>query len=158
MNRVKKYLHILEHKTIQGDQNNRSFVFDYPHFKLKNFVGKFNKAIYISRKRFFNEIKDIVFGYGDSRFPDKYSMILIENIIVRFVSFIIIKTSFVSSIRLSKRPVFEDILFIIRKDPSKTKRLIYLIKMKKIIEKLVKQTKTSNQIPQELISNCKKPS
>lgn len=158
MNRVKIYMRNLKNKAVQGDQINGGFDFNYPHFRLKNFVGKFNKASLISKRRFFNEIKDIMFGYGDSRFPDKNSIILIENIIIRFISLIVIKISFASSLRLSKRPLFEDILFIIRKNPSKTKRIIYLIKMKKIIEKLVKQTKTSNQISQEIISNCKKPS
>jgi len=99
---------------------------------------------------------EIVYAYGDFRITDKNVVRLIENSIVKFVSLIIIRVNFVSFLRLSKRPMFEDVLFIIRKNPSKTKRVIYLIKMKEVIEKLVKQTKNSNQVPKEIISRCKK--
>lgn len=109
-----------------------------------------------SKKKFFNEIKEIVYAYADCRVVDKNVVNFIENSIVKFVSLIVIKVNFVSFLRLSKRPMFDDVLFIIRKNPSKTKRIIYLIKMKEVIEKLVKQTKNSNQIPKEIISNCKK--
>ena len=96
-----------------------------------------------------------MFGYGDSRYPNKNSIWFIEKLIINFVSIIVTKINLLSFIRLSKRPVFEDLLFIIRKDPSKTKRIVYLIKMKEIIEKLVKQTKNSSQVPKDIISKCK---
>ena len=98
----------------------------------------------------------MIFGYGDSKYPNKESMIFVENLIVNFVSIIVVKINVISFLKLSRRPLFEDILFIIRKDPSKAKRIIYLIKMKSIIEKLVKQTRNSNQIPHEIISRFKK--
>ena len=98
----------------------------------------------------------MIFGYGDSKYPNKESMIFVENLIVNFVSIIVVKINAISFLKLSRRPLFEDILFIIRKDPSKAKRIIYLIKMKSIIEKLVKQTRNSNQIPHEIISRFKK--
>jgi len=157
MNRAIKYLTILENKINGCNKNDKCFVFKYPLFKLQNFNRKFDRKINPKRK-FLNEIKELIFGYGDSRFPDKSSISLIENIIIRFVSIIVVKINFISSLRMSKRPMFEDILFIIRKSPSKTKRIIYLIKMKKVIEKLVKQTKASNQVPKEIISHCKKHS
>lgn len=158
MNRATKYLTILENKMNRCNQSDKCVVFKYPFFKLQKFNRKFDKKSINLKRKFLNEIKEILFGYGDSRFPDKNSISLIENIIIKFVSIIVVKINFISSLRLSKRPMFEDILFIIRKSPSKTKRVIYLIKMKKVIEKLVKQTKASNQVPKEIISHCKKHS
>lgn len=108
------------------------------------------------KKKFLNEIKEILFGYGDFRCPTKDAVRFIENLIVKFVSNLVIKVNFISFLRLSKRPVFQDILFLIRKNPFKAKRILYLIKMKEIIEKLVKQTKNANQIPKEIINKCKK--
>lgn len=157
MERAGKYLEMLKIKNQNYCQLKISPVLRYHIFRQQRFCEKLNKNDFKFKKNFLNEIKEVVFGYGDSRYPDKDLISFIEKLIVRFVSIMVIKINFLSFLRLSKRPVFRDILFTIRKDPSKTKRIVYLIKMKEIIEKLVKQTKNSNQIPKEIISKCKKP-
>jgi hypothetical protein len=156
MDRIKRYLEITNFKEKDYNLAKRNNLFNYCFFRAKKLSKKFEKAKIASKKKFFNEIKEITYAYADCRVIDKNVVHFIENSIVKFVSLIVIKVNFVSFLRLSKRPMFEDVLFIIRKNPSKTKRIIYLIKMKEVIEKLVKQTKNSNQVPKEIISNCKK--
>ena len=156
MDRLKRYLEITDFKENNYNLVKKNNLLNYYFFRTQKLNKKFKKAKGAFKKKFFNEIKEIVYAYGDFRITDKNVVRFIENSIVKFVSLIIIKVNFVSFLRLSKRPVFEDVLFIIRKNPSKTKRVIYLIKMKEIIEKLVKQTKNSNQVPKEVILRCKK--
>ena len=156
IDRIKRYLDITYLKKNDYNLVKNNDILYYYFFRAQKFYKNFNKAKGAFKKKFFNEIKEIVYAYGDFRITDKNVVRLIENSIVKFVSVITIRVNFVSFLRLSKRPMFEDVLFIIRKNPSKTKRVIYLIKMKEVIEKLVKQTKNSNQVPKEIISRCKK--
>lgn len=156
MDRIKRYLEITKLKEKDYNLSKRNNLLNYCFFRTKKLRKKFKKAKIVFKKKFFNEIKEIVYAFADCRVIDKNIVHFIEKSIVKFVSLIVIKVNFVSFLRLSKRPMFDDVLFIIRKNPSKTKRIIYLIKMKEVIEKLVKQTKNSNQIPKEIISNCKK--
>jgi len=156
MDKANRYLEILKINKLKYYQSKRNCIVNYKFLRLQTFHQKLNKAKLIFKKKFINEIKEIMFGNGDSKSPDKNAMEFIENLIVKFVSFTVIKVNFISFLKLSKRPVFQDILFIIRKNPFKTKRIIYLIRMKEIIENLVKQTKNANQIPKEIISKCKK--
>ena len=156
MDKTIKYLKILEFKENKYKRIKNYTVLKYSFFRIQRFFKKIKKIKLILKKKFINEIKEMIFGYGDSKYPNKESMIFVENLIVNFVSIIVVKINAISFLKLSRRPLFEDILFIIRKDPSKAKRIIYLIKMKSIIEKLVKQTRNSNQIPHEIISRFKK--
>ena len=155
MDKIIRYLDIIKFEKFRYKQIKKSSFLCYCLLGLRSFYKKMNKTKIIFKKKFLTEIKEVMFGYGDSRTPNKEVIKFIENSIIKFVSIIVVKVNFVSFLRLSRRPVFEDILFIIRKNPCKTKRIIYLIRMKEIIEKLVKQTKNSNQIPRELISKCK---
>ena len=157
MERVEKYLRILKFKKDYYKKIKKKPILKYNFFRIQIFFKKLNKIKFNFKKKFLSEIKEMVFGFGDSFYPDKDTIQFIENLIVKFVSITMVKANFFSFLRLSKRPVFRDILFIIRKDPSKTRRILYLIKMKEIIEKLVKETKNSNQIPKDIISKCKKP-
>ena len=155
MDRTNKYLEILKFKEQKFTRIKKIPLLKYFFLRFKNFLKKIKKTQIFLKKSFLNEIKELMFGYGDSRYPNKNSIWFIEKLIINFVSIIVTKINLLSFIRLSKRPVFEDLLFIIRKDPSKTKRIVYLIKMKEIIEKLVKQTKNSSQVPKDIISKCK---
>jgi hypothetical protein len=155
MDRTNKYLEILKFKEQKFTRIKKIPLLKYFFLRFQNFLKKIKKTQIFLKKSFLNEIKEIMFGYGDSRYPNKNSIWFIEKLIINFVSIIVTKINLLSFIRLSKRPVFEDLLFIIRKDPSKTKRIVYLIKMKEIIEKLVKQTKNSSQVPKDIISKCK---
>jgi len=83
-------------------------------------------------------------------------MQFIENLIVKFVSNLVIKVNFISFLRLSKRPVLQDILFLIRKTPFKVKRILYLIKTDENNKKLFKQNPKGRQIPKEILNKCKK--
>jgi hypothetical protein len=157
MERATKYLEILKIKNQNYCQLKISPVLRYHIFRLQRLCKKLNKNDFKFKKFFLNEIKDVMFGYGNSRYPNKDSIKFVEKLIVQFVSIIVIKINFLSFLRLSKRPVFGDILFTIRKDPSKTKRIVYLIKMQHELAELLKQTKNSNQISKEVILKCKKP-
>jgi len=156
MDKANRYLDILKIKKYKYYQFRKNSILNYQFFRLQTFQRKLINTGQTSKKKFFKEfISDMLTGYGDfSKKTD--AMQFIENLIVKFVSNLVIKVNFISFLRLSKRPVLQDILFLIRKTPFKVKRILYLIKTDENNKKLFKQNPKGRQIPKEILNKCKK--
>ncbi|KAK3754854.1 hypothetical protein QZH41_011346, partial [Actinostola sp. cb2023] len=89
---------------------------------------------------FQNEIQSMMYAFGDSRRPSPDSATLIEEIVHQQMSSVIIRAAEVTNMRGGRFMSMEDILFLMRRDKDKLKRLIKYLTFKDLKNKTQKQT------------------
>lgn len=89
---------------------------------------------------FQNEILSMMYAFGDSRKPSTESAILIEQIVHSQMANMVVRAAEVTNMRGGRFMSVEDIIFLMRKDKEKLKRLIRYLNFKEIKNKSQKQT------------------
>mmetsp|Transcript_66602 Transcript_66602/g.158865 ORF Transcript_66602/g.158865 Transcript_66602/m.158865 type:complete len:165 (+) Transcript_66602:43-537(+) len=134
----------------------------YPFFFLKskkkylflreqNFNLRLYKFGFLKKKFLTNEIIEMMYGFGDSDKPLKNSVFEIEKIVISFVTKIMLKISHISFCKLGKRPWAEDLLFLLRNCSRKIHKVVYLLKMKYVIEDIMNANKPTRIFGKKMV-------
>ncbi|XP_015773174.1 PREDICTED: transcription initiation protein SPT3 homolog [Acropora digitifera] len=89
---------------------------------------------------FQSEIQSMMYAFGDSRKPSSESATLIEQIVHSQMSNMVVRAADVTNMRGGRFMSVEDIIFLLRKDKEKLKRLIRFLNFKELKNKSQKQT------------------
>ncbi|KAL9969595.1 hypothetical protein ACROYT_G021827 [Oculina patagonica] len=89
---------------------------------------------------FQSEILNMMYAFGDSRKPSTESASLIEEIVHSQMASMVVRAADVTNMRGGRFMSVEDIIFLMRKDKEKLKRLIKYLNFKDIKNKTQKQT------------------
>lgn len=84
---------------------------------------------------FTTELRSMMYGFGDALAPRADSVHLMEEIVLMYIEAVVCKTTEVAQSYRRERPDVCDIMFVIRKDRRKLKRVRYLLEMKAEIQK-----------------------
>jgi hypothetical protein len=138
--------------------NNKNFPFFFLKSKKKylflreqNFNLRLFKFGFLKKKFFNNEIVEMMYGFGDTDKPLKNSVFEIEKIIIGFIIKIILKISHISFCKLGKRPWVEDLLFLLRNCSRKINKVVYLLKMKYLIENIMNKHKPTRIFGKKIV-------
>ncbi|XP_068698842.1 transcription initiation protein SPT3 homolog isoform X1 [Montipora capricornis] len=89
---------------------------------------------------FQSEILSMMYAFGDARKPSSESATLIEQIVHSQMSNMVVRAAEVTNMRGGRFMSVEDIIFLLRKDKEKLKRLIRFLNFKEMKSKSQKQT------------------
>ncbi|CAH3035361.1 unnamed protein product [Pocillopora meandrina] len=89
---------------------------------------------------FQSEILNMMYAFGDSRKPSTESALLIEEIVHSQMASLVVRAAEVTNMRGGRFMSVEDIIFLMRKDKEKLKRLIKYLNFKDVKSKTQKQT------------------
>jgi len=144
INRVTKYLSMLNFKLKNFELIDSIKIAKFKYFSRFNFMQKILINRIMKKKNLYNEITEVVFGFGDNQFPIKKLISIMEKSVVRYVLKIVSLISYISYWRSSKRPSINDLFFLLRTKHSKLMRIRYLLNMKFLIENIMGSSKTKN--------------
>ncbi|XP_073254978.1 transcription initiation protein SPT3 homolog isoform X1 [Porites lutea] len=89
---------------------------------------------------FQSEILNMMYAFGDSRKPSTQSATLIEEIVHSQMASLVVRAAEVTNMRGGRFMSVEDIIFLMRKDKEKLRRLIRYLNFKDMKNKSQKQT------------------
>lgn len=101
------------------------------------------------RKRglFTKELRSMMYGYGDDSDPLPETMLLVEDIVVDYITEMMHKAQDLAGSR--GRPSTEDIMFLVRKDPRKYARVKELLSMNEEL----KRARKAFEVDEEKLAN-----
>ncbi|XP_020632506.1 transcription initiation protein SPT3 homolog isoform X2 [Orbicella faveolata] len=99
---------------------------------------------------------DIQYAFGDSRKPSTDSASLIEEIVHSQMASMVVRAADITNMRGGRFMSVEDIIFLMRKDKEKLKRLIKYLNFKEIKNKTQKQTsQEDDEVLEATVSDVK---
>ncbi|PXF46678.1 Transcription initiation factor TFIID subunit 13 [Gracilariopsis chorda] len=84
---------------------------------------------------FYNELRQMMSGFGDSQNPRAESVRLMEEIVLEYMTALNAKSAEVALCNKRERPDLMDLMYVIRRDARRLNRVRYLLEMKAEIKK-----------------------
>mmetsp|Transcript_4673 Transcript_4673/g.9533 ORF Transcript_4673/g.9533 Transcript_4673/m.9533 type:complete len:167 (-) Transcript_4673:955-1455(-) len=141
-----KFFEILNFKNGINCYSATSWKIKYYSFRPQFFIYKLTKFGFLKKKIFVNELPEILFGFGDIENSPKQIMPEIESLVINYILDIVSSVTHISFWRVAKRPTIDDVLFLVRNHTRKFQRVIYLQKMKLLIEKITGSDKNEGPL------------
>ncbi len=96
----------------------------------------------MERKNLFEDLKRIMFAFGDKQNPDDKTVRVMEEILYDFIDKVVKKSMKRSHGRgMYNKILKDDIFYIIRKNEKYALRIAYILQKKYEVNSLIKQTK-----------------
>mmetsp|Transcript_14830 Transcript_14830/g.37013 ORF Transcript_14830/g.37013 Transcript_14830/m.37013 type:complete len:251 (-) Transcript_14830:179-931(-) len=88
-----------------------------------NFKGQFSK-----------DVRAMMYGYGDDPVPLQETADLVEDVMLQYLASVVSRAAQAASDSLKPKPDERDVLFVVRKDPTKFARVKELLVMQQVIK------------------------
>lgn len=92
-----------------------------------------------SKRLFQNEIRQMLYGFGDARQPRRDTAELVEDLLRTYLTAVVQRCVEVANTRGRKYPDVSDLRFLLRKDLRKLRRVNYLVAMKEVIDETTRR-------------------
>jgi transcription initiation factor TFIID subunit 13 len=92
-----------------------------------------------TKRIFQNEIRQMLYGFGDARQPRRDTAELLEDLLREYLTAVVQRCIETANTRGRKYPDVSDLRFLLRKDLRKLRRVNYLVAMKEVIDETTRR-------------------